>query len=123
MWEHPSNSKVKRLKKKYKDIYPKVELLVNQWDPIGLIDGGAPTDEYDCISVQLIDLLIQGKRSNEIYEFIFHELDDHFGMGIDSITEEYKEKFIKRHTEFSDQITNWYEININNSNESNSVKG
>ncbi|MFD0675256.1 hypothetical protein [Cohnella sp. GCM10027633] len=109
MWEHPSNTKVKKLKEKYKDLYPNVEILVNQWDPIGLIDGGAPKDEYDCISVQLIEFLIQGKKNNEIYEFIVHELDDHFGMGIDSIAEEYKEKFIQRHTKFSEQITNWYE--------------
>lgn len=122
MWEHPSNTKVKKLKVKYKDLYPQVELIVNQWDPIGLIDGGAPKDEYDCISVQLIDLLIQGKNSKEICEFIIHELDDHFGMGINSIADEFKDKFIQRQIEFSELITNWY-LHNKQSFKSDSEKG
>lgn len=109
MWEHPSITAIEKLKQKYKDLYPKVQLLVNQWDPVGLIGGGAPQDEYDCISVQLIELLLQGKKSSEMYDFIVHELDDHFGMGITSIPDEYKEQFIQKHTRFSEQITSWYE--------------
>lgn len=108
MWEHPSNTEVKELKKKYGDIYKQFEKRINEWDPIGLISGGAPKDEYDCITVQLITLLKNGKTEVEIYNFIIRELDDHFEMGIDSISEEYKEKFVNKHTRFSKSITEWY---------------
>jgi len=56
----------------------------------------------------LIGLLKQGKNQEEIYEHIMIELDDHFGMGIQSIDEEYKEKFIIKQTKFSKLLTEWY---------------
>ncbi|MEK3966290.1 hypothetical protein [Paenibacillus sp. FSL H7-0323] len=108
MWEHPSNSQVKQLKNKYKELYIQLEPIVNAWDPIGLIGGGAPKDEYDCITVQLISMLSKGRGQNDIYEFIIHELDDHFGMGIDSISSEYMERFIKKHKDFSANLVKWY---------------
>lgn len=115
MWEHPSHKKIQKLKEKYKDLYPQVESLVNEWDPVGLIEGGAPKDEYDCISVQLIELLVQGKSSDEIYEFVMRELEDHFELGIKSIGEEFKEKFIQKQINFSEEISAWY-LEKNNKN-------
>lgn len=53
MWEHPSNTEVKKLKKQYHALYIQLEPIVNEWDPIGFIRGGAPKDEYGCI--QLIE--------------------------------------------------------------------
>lgn len=108
MWKHPSYTEIKKLKKKYRDIFEQAQELVNQWDPVELVSGGAPDDEYDCITVQLIGLLKQGKNQEEIYEFIIHELDDHFDMGIKSIKKEYKENFIAKHTEFSRLLIEWY---------------
>lgn len=77
---------------------------MNSWDPIGLIEGGAPEDEYDCISVQLISLLREGKDHNDIFEFILHELDAHFGMDINSVSDGFREQFIKKYRDFSDTI-------------------
>lgn len=108
MWEHPSNTQVKKLKKHYNELYLRLEPIVNEWDPIGLIAGGAPNDEYDCITVQLISLLKQEKNQNDIYEFIIHELDYHLGMGIDSVNDMYKERFINKHREFSLSLVKWY---------------
>ncbi|WP_422657524.1 phosphotransferase [Paenibacillus sp. EC2-1] len=108
MWKHPSINEIKRLKMKYVDIFDQVQELVNEWDPVGLIGGGAPDDEYDCITIQLIDLLKQGANQAEIFEYIIHELDDHFGMGIKAIDNEYKESFIYKQTEFSNLLFEWY---------------
>lgn len=108
MWVHPSNTQIKTLKKKFNKLYTQLLPIINTWDPIGLVGSGAPDDEYDCITVQLIVLLEQGKSQNEIYEFIIHELDDHFSMGIDSISNDYREQFIKKHKEFSSDLIDWY---------------
>ncbi|MDI4645811.1 hypothetical protein [Cohnella hashimotonis] len=113
MWEHPSNTQVKNLKKQYDALYMQLEPIVNEWDPIGLINGGAPKDEYDCITVQLISLLQQGRDQKDIFEFIIHELDDHFGMGIETIKGDYKERFIKKHRDFSIRLVKWYSTIIN----------
>ena len=108
MWKHPSSLEVNKIKKKYKRIFKPMQDHVNEWDPIGLISGGAPEDEYDCLTSQLIILLEEGKTDEEIYIYIIRELDDHFGMGIDSVSEEYKEQFILKHKKFSGFITEWY---------------
>ena len=108
MWVHPSNTQIKMLKKKFNKLYTQLLPIINTWDPIGLVGGGAPDDEYDCITVQLITLLEQGKSQNDIYEFIIHELDDHFSMGIDSIANDYRKQFIKKHKEFSSDLIDWY---------------
>ncbi|MNC27505.1 hypothetical protein D3C76_164020 [compost metagenome] len=108
MGEHPSTSQIVILKQKHTGLYPQAEALVNAWDPIGLIGGGAPPDEYDCITVQLLELLDQGKNEAEIYEFIILELYDHFGMGLNSVKEEYLGQYIKKHKDFSSTLTAWY---------------
>ncbi|MNI69637.1 hypothetical protein D3C73_1254000 [compost metagenome] len=111
MYEHISYDQVKMLKIQYNDLYVQLEPIVNSWDPIGLISGGAPKDEYDCLTVQLILLLKEGKRPDDIYEFIIHELDDHFGIAIDSLPGEYKEKAINKHRVFSKNLVEWYTSN------------
>ena len=115
MTKHPTYNEKKELKSKYKNMYSQLELIVNNWDPIGLIAGGAPSDEYDCISVQLISMLIQDKNSKEIFDFIIFELDKHFGMGLDSITKEKKEQFMQNQFEFSESLIEWYK-NIKKNN-------
>lgn len=108
MWAHLSNSQIRKRKKEFKDVFKLVQKKVNLWDPLGFIAGGAPNDEYNCITIHLISLLKQGKSQEEIYEFIIHELDHHFGMGINSISNEYKDKFTKKHMEFANTLTEWY---------------
>lgn len=52
--------------------------LLNQWDPIGiayLVD-----DEYDCMLVPLWSKLIEGGDRSSISEFLWYEIEDHFGM-------------------------------------------
>jgi hypothetical protein len=92
-------------------LYNGIEVIVNEWDPIGFIAGGTPDDEYDCISVHLILLLKAKKTEQDIYDFVVNELDDHFGMGIKSIKPEYMDNFIKKHSIFSKKLIEWYQEN------------
>ena len=54
-----SREEQKEMKRKWLKQYNELELIINEWDPIGLIRGGAPEDEYDCLSTQLLSLITQ----------------------------------------------------------------
>ncbi len=110
MWRHLDPEEIEMIKKENLIMYAVIEKLVNEWDPVGFIKGGAPDDEYDCITVHLINLLKDERTSEDIYEFIVHELDHHFGMGISSVKPEFMEKFIHKHKSFSEGLTEWYKI-------------
>jgi hypothetical protein len=111
MWRHLEPEEITKIKNENLDLYNEIEILVNEWDPIGFIAGGAPSDEYDCISVHLILLLKANKSTQEIYEFIVNELDNHFGMGIKSIKPEYLDNFINKHSKFSEKLKIWFKEN------------
>lgn len=53
----------KELKVKYKADLKKVQDFVNAFDPCELIEGGAPEDEYDCLSNHLVSGLYTNKSS------------------------------------------------------------
>lgn len=52
--------------------------LLNAWDPIGVAD--AVDDEYDCLIGPLLRRLAAGGSQAEISEFLWTELEDHFGL-------------------------------------------
>jgi hypothetical protein len=54
--------------------------LLNAWDPIGVVGGGGPQDEYDCLIAPMLDQLEGGAESPELAAFLRFELDDHFGL-------------------------------------------
>lgn len=49
----------KELKVKFKRDSTVVQDLFNSFDPCGLIQGGAPVDEYDCLTPQILSGLYQ----------------------------------------------------------------
>ena len=53
--------------------------LLNGWDPAGLLNAGAPRDEYDCVVDQLLSLLSRQTGEEEVAQFIESEIRDHFG--------------------------------------------
>ena len=47
----------RELKAKYKQDFKKVSSLINEFDLCGLIKGGAPSEEYDCLTDQILSLI------------------------------------------------------------------
>ena len=53
--------------------------ILNEWDPIGVAEF-APDDEYDCLIAPLLSRLRAGVGEAAIGEFLWHEIEDHFGL-------------------------------------------
>lgn len=56
--------------------------LLNGWDPAGLLQVGAPRDEYDWIADKLLDLLSRSAGKEEIAGFLEREVREHFGTAV-----------------------------------------
>lgn len=56
-----------------------LRLILNEWDPIGVADF-APDDEYDCLISPLLSKLLAGEGKAAIGEFLWHEVEGHFGL-------------------------------------------
>ncbi|MFI9504078.1 hypothetical protein [Nocardia sp. NPDC052566] len=76
------------------EIEDNLRYLLNQWDPIGVAD--LVDDEYECLVAPLLSKLDAGANKVEISEFLWHELEDHFGLspyhhrdhyGVDSLAD------------------------------------
>jgi hypothetical protein len=107
---HLARERQKEIKQKWSRQYKELEKIVNEWDPVGLISGGAPEDEYDCLTTQILFLLREGKDTIEIQKFIIEELDEHFGYGGTNIRKEHHEAFIKMCNDASIKIVDWFKI-------------
>lgn len=55
---------------------------VNDWDPIGLIELGAPKDEYECLVGHLIRMLENENSPTEIGNYLKQHIPDHFGVSL-----------------------------------------
>ena len=61
--------------------YAELRDLINQWDPIGVMDDPAwPRDEYDCLVGPVLRHLEAGDKPDVIVAFLTSELTEHFGM-------------------------------------------
>ena len=60
------------------DVQANLRLLLNEWDPIGVAD--IVPDEYDCMIAPLLSRLAGGGGRSEMSEFLWYELEDHFGL-------------------------------------------
>lgn len=54
--------------------------VLNAWDPIGVIEHGAPADEYDCLIAPILQRLDGGADATGIAAFLRSELTEHFGL-------------------------------------------
>jgi len=61
--------------------YPQHELkaLINEWDPIGLLEIGAPEDEYNCLVDPLLQKLRSGQSPEDLTAFLDQHIAEHFG--------------------------------------------
>jgi hypothetical protein len=55
-------------------------LMVNAWDPIGLIEMGAPVDEYDCVVGDVMRALERRDSPEQLATFLAAHIADHFGL-------------------------------------------
>lgn len=60
------------------EIEGNLRYLLNEWDPIGVAD--LVSDEYDCLIAPLWSKLSTGASRAEISEFLWNELEGHFGL-------------------------------------------
>lgn len=57
--------------------------VLNDWDPIGVIEHGAPADEYDCLITPVLHRLDGGAQAGGIAAFLRSEPAGHFGLDPD----------------------------------------
>jgi hypothetical protein len=82
------------LRTKYKTDFEIAREFVNNFDPCGLIYSGAPFDEYDCLTNQLLSAVYNDKTRIEIKDLILHEIEHHFGTpDLETLDDPYKSKF------------------------------
>jgi hypothetical protein len=60
-----------------KHVQANLKFLLNEWDPLGV--AYLAPDEYDCMIAPLLSRLIRGESRAEISEFLWYELEAHFG--------------------------------------------
>ncbi len=56
-----------------------LNVLVYEWDPIGVAPDG-PRDEYECLVGPLLTMLQSGATQSEIASYLETELIEHFGL-------------------------------------------
>lgn len=61
------------------DVQQNLRYLLNRWDFLGV--AGIVDDEYDCMIAPLLSRLMEGAGRAEIAEYLWYELQDHFGLG------------------------------------------
>jgi hypothetical protein len=61
-----------------RDLQANLRYLLNEWDPIDVAD--LVSDEYDCLIAPLLSRLSRGGGRSQISEFLWYELEDHFGL-------------------------------------------
>ena len=84
------------LKWKFKQDFNQVQKFVNEFDFCGLIYEGAPIDEYDCLTHQLLSAVYNDKTRTEIKDLILHEIEHHFGTpDLETLKEPCKTNFYK----------------------------
>ena len=101
-------TKKKELNLKYKFDFKQLQELVNSFDPITLIESGAPEDEYDCLTEQILSYVYKKKTKTEMKDLVRHEIEHHFGLVVE---EKYKEKFRTDIEEFIETVYDKFELN------------
>jgi hypothetical protein len=95
---------------KSKNDFEKIQEFLNMFDPCGLISLGAPEDEYDCLTIQLLSSIYNRKTKTEIKELILHEIEFHFGTpDLEILEEPYKTNFYNDLETFIDKLKQHFE--------------
>ena len=53
--------------------------LIDAWDPVGLLEIGAPKDEYGCLVEPILGHLVRGDTPEQLAAWLHSHIADHFG--------------------------------------------
>ncbi|KAF6615083.1 hypothetical protein ACT3XG_17355 [Paenibacillus polymyxa] len=106
-----NNSKENREIKISKDSKTFLELreIVNRFDPVNLVEGGAPDDEHDRLTTEILMLLFQ--ESMDGIRDLLINCEIWYGYDPNDIKEEHKERFNRKIERTHKEILNWYAKN------------
>ncbi|OMF37558.1 hypothetical protein BK133_05775 [Paenibacillus sp. FSL H8-0548] len=60
--------------------------VINNWDPIGLLAGGAPQNEYDIEISQIVQKSITCTNEIELAKLIYRVFNDMMGVKLDHLS-------------------------------------
>ncbi|MEC4049627.1 hypothetical protein OX284_009325 [Flavobacterium sp. SUN046] len=69
-------------KQDYQNDFNIIQKLINEFDPCDLINFGAPKNEYDSLTYQILSALYQNKTKEKLKEIIFFEIEVSYGVDI-----------------------------------------
>lgn len=76
--------------KDYKTLNQKVKVIINDFDPIGLIGGGAPEDEYSAQINKIVGVMQKHLDLDSLTEEIYLIFAESFGSNTIGGKEKYK---------------------------------
>ncbi|WP_366345991.1 hypothetical protein [Paenibacillus amylolyticus] len=88
--------------------------IVNRFDPVDLVEGGAPDDEHDRLTTEILILLFQDSM-DEIRDILIN-CQIWYGYDPNDIKEEYRERFNRKIDRTQKEILNWHTKNKNQEN-------
>jgi len=88
--------------------------IVNRFDPVNLVEGGAPDDEHDRLTTEILMLLSQ-ESMDEIRDLLIN-CEIWYGYDPNDIKEEYRERFNSKIDRTHKEILNWHTKNKNQEN-------
>jgi hypothetical protein len=71
-----------------------LQQMLKEWDPIRLIEMGAPPSEYESLAAPILRSLIEGKSAQEISAQIANELQSNFGVSPPSNLDAFVENVV-----------------------------
>ncbi|MEK3917243.1 hypothetical protein NSU08_39145 [Paenibacillus sp. FSL H7-0331] len=90
--------------------YPKgfylVKQIIDELDPVDLLDMGAPEDEHDFLTADVLKILIDD-RLVEVKQLLINAYSD-YGFGVEKVVDENKESFYKKIEDTTIKINSIY---------------
>lgn len=72
------------------------QILIKEWDPIGIESINEAQDEYDAYVGVLYKMIISRRSKSEIFDFLWSVETDHMGLvGNRAVTESVSERLIE----------------------------
>lgn len=96
----------KKQRSSAKQIMREMRDLINQWDPIGLLEMGAPDDEYECLVGPVLTRLSKRSSPQDLAVWLKSHITDHFGLA-PSPAEPFAEKAVALYRNRTTHADTW----------------